>query len=58
MATHNDITGDALITKASNENYRNNYDLIFGKKNKKPESVPTEGNAKQGDLPDAELVSD
>jgi hypothetical protein len=37
MATHNDITGDALITKASNDNYRNNYDLIFGKK--KPKEI-------------------
>lgn len=34
MATKNDITGDALITKVSNDNYRNNYDLIFGKKKK------------------------
>ena len=32
MATHNDITGDALISKQSNDNYRNNYDRIFGKK--------------------------
>jgi hypothetical protein len=39
MATHNDITGDALITKASNDNYRNNYDLIFGKKKKDVEDV-------------------
>lgn len=38
MATKNDITGDALITKVSNENYRNNYDLIFGKKDQKKES--------------------
>ena len=35
MATKNEITGDALITKASNDNYRNNYDLIFRKKNGK-----------------------
>lgn len=34
MATHNDITGDALISRTANSNYRNNYDLIFGKKNK------------------------
>lgn len=32
MAATNDITGDALISKQSNDNYRNNYDQIFGKK--------------------------
>ena len=32
MAAINDITGDAIQTRQSNENYRNNYDLIFGKK--------------------------
>ena len=35
MATKNDITGDALISRTS-EAYRDNYDKIFGKK-KKPE---------------------
>lgn len=34
MATRNDITGDALISKASTDSYRDNYDRIFGKKNK------------------------
>ena len=34
MATTNDITGDALRTKTSTEEYRNNYDMIFGKKKK------------------------
>ena len=33
MATKNDITGDALISRTS-EAYRNNYDAIFGKKGK------------------------
>ena len=32
MASHNPITGDALVSKRSNENYRDNYDKIFGKK--------------------------
>jgi len=32
MATHNDITGDALVSRQANENYRSNYDRIFGKK--------------------------
>jgi len=30
MATTNDITGDALVTKPATEKYRDNYDLIFG----------------------------
>lgn len=29
----NDITGDALISRAPSEAYKNNYDLIFRKKN-------------------------
>ena len=32
MAAHNEITGDALVSRLANENYRNNYDRIFGKK--------------------------
>ena len=35
MATHNDITGDALVSRQANDNYRNNYDKIFGKKKEK-----------------------
>lgn len=33
MSTYgtNDITGDKLISKASTEKYRNNYDSIFNK---------------------------
>lgn len=58
MATHNDITGDALITKVANENYRNNYDLIFGKKNKNlSDDTLTNEGIKSEELPDTELVS-
>ena len=32
MAAINEITGDAIQTRKSSEAYRNNYDLIFGKK--------------------------
>ena len=32
MATHNDITGDALVSKLNNDNYRDNFDRIFRKK--------------------------
>lgn len=34
MASTNDITGDSIVTKATSEEYRNNYDLIFGKKDR------------------------
>lgn len=34
MATRNDITGDALVSKRNNDNYRDNFDRIFRKKNK------------------------
>ena len=29
MSNKNDITGDTIATKASSEQYRNNYDAIF-----------------------------
>ena len=35
MATTNDITGDALVSKPATEKYRDSYDLIFNK-GKKP----------------------
>lgn len=31
MASHNDITGDALVSKRNNDAYRDNYDAIFRK---------------------------
>ena len=35
MAAKNDITGDIIKTKTDGQdNYRDNYDKIFGKKNK------------------------
>lgn len=34
MTTKNEITGDSLITRASSEAYRNNWDKIFGTKKK------------------------
>lgn len=34
MATHNDITGDAIITKTNTDNYRDGWDRIFGKNKK------------------------
>jgi hypothetical protein len=32
MAARNDITGDAIQTKSVSASYRDNYDLIWGKK--------------------------
>ena len=43
MASHNDITGDALVSKRNNDNYRDNYDRIFGKK-KENDNVGTGTN--------------
>lgn len=38
MATKNDITGDSLVSKYSNQKYIDNYDAIF-RKNKNDEQV-------------------
>ena len=38
MATKNDITGDALISRVPSEQYKNNYDLIFRKGNPKEDN--------------------
>ena len=40
MASHNEITGDALVSKKTNDNYRDNYDRIFGKKKNVQEQTP------------------
>lgn len=37
MTSKNDITGDLIKSKASNENYSNNWERIFGKKSLKKE---------------------
>ena len=34
MAAKNDITGDSIQTRGVSDAYRDNYDLIFGKKKK------------------------
>lgn len=36
MTSRNDITGDAIRTKHTSDPYRDNYDRIFGKKNRLP----------------------
>lgn len=35
MASHNDITGDALVSRVSNSKYAEGYDRVFGKKKEK-----------------------
>jgi len=32
VSAKNDITGDSLVSKVASEDYRKNYDNIFGKK--------------------------
>lgn len=32
MATRNDVTGDALISKINSKEFEENFDRIFGKK--------------------------
>ena len=50
MATTNDITGDKLITKAANDNYRDNYERIFGKKNVQKQK--TTGDSEKVSVPE------
>lgn len=45
MASHNEITGDALVSKRNNDAYRDNYDRIFGKKKKDAEQTEQQGEA-------------
>lgn len=47
MATTNEITGDKLITKTTNDNYRDNYDRIFGKKNGKLPQQEASGDCEE-----------
>lgn len=34
MAARNDITGDTIVTKKTDDSYRDGWDRIFGKKSK------------------------
>jgi len=58
MAATNEITGDSIATKTITEAYRNNYDAIFGKKEKRviieTELVPSlqlDGEGIQNEVP-------
>ena len=47
MAAKNDITGDSIQTRGTTEAYRDNYDLIFGKKDKNADKKETENTNDQ-----------
>jgi hypothetical protein len=45
MASRNDVTGDSLVSRSNNDQYRSNWEKIFGKKtdtNEKEEPQETE----------------
>ena len=44
MVARNDITGDAIQTKGTSQAFRDNYDLIWGKK----KMTPSVENMKKG----------
>ena len=54
MPSHNEITGDALVSKTNNDNYRNNYDAIFGKKTKETQDDGDRNLDQAKDLPEQE----
>lgn len=39
MATRNDVTGDAIVSRPSNNKYADGWELAFGKKNKPAEEA-------------------
>ena len=57
MATHNDITGDALVSRLANENYHNNYDRIFGKKKENDNAGQDQVEAADGHSVSVSVVS-
>lgn len=47
MATRNDITGDEIKSKSSTKAYEDNWERIFGKKDKKENYTDGHPNDKQ-----------
>lgn len=41
MTTRNDVTGDEIKSRGNSEQYKNNWDAIFGKKTEEPETEDT-----------------
>lgn len=48
--SQNDITGAWLVSKPNNEQFEKNWDLIFGKKKKKPEDTEYELDKSTGEV--------
>lgn len=49
MATRNDVTGDALVSRYNNDQFRDNYDKIFGKKDRKQETEKSDALETEAD---------
>jgi hypothetical protein len=49
MATKNDVTGDTIQSRTNSKQYAENWDKIFGKKDKKiVDQPPAKNTNKQG----------
>ena len=48
MAAKNDVTGDAIKSKETNQKYRDNYDRIFKKKRVKTKRPRSSAGLEQG----------
>lgn len=49
MAARNDITGDSISSKVSNEQYRSNWDKIFSKKKVEEDKSKTKNDERKDD---------
>lgn len=49
MATRNDVTGDALVSRYNNDKFRDNYDRIFGKKDRPQEAEKSDAVETEND---------
>ena len=58
MVAKNDITGDSIQTKGVTDTYRNNYDLIFGKKKKVEDNTDVTKNEFQDVLSTEESLAE
>lgn len=45
MASRNDVTGDAIVSRASNSKYADGWELAFGKKNKSVEDTKVDSSS-------------
>ena len=57
MAAKNDITGDSIQTRGVSNAYRDNYDMIFGKKKKAIDNTGTDKNEFQDVLSTEECLN-